>query len=551
MAVPVGQLPGIGASLGAGGQIDVGPMPAPGMPPALAPAASVAPRAPYNPADPFGVIGQGLQNLGGSVPPVLLPPESLRAPVPAMQPPAAPMPAGPAPRPMGGGIPAPRGPGSFELSMQGREAELEGAMRLGETQLQAIDIERQRAQREADFFAEQAKADADRMAEDAKRQAQLQADLDKRMTEMDALQAEVRATKIDPSNYFSSQPAWAKMLSLISVGLGGFAQGYSGGRLPNTALDMLNRAIDQDIEAQKANLATKRGAVAEAGNMYGLARQRLGDDRAAAEWVRSQQREMVANTLRRFEAEARDPQLQNKAAQLAVKYETDAQQGRLGIAAMRAGEDERRRAAQAAAMAAAQRGPSLKDLEAIARIKKLEAETGAIQGEAGMSPEGWMSSEKLQARYVPKLGALAATAEEAKELKAKGADRDNLIQSIDRMIKIIEDNPVASRVPGSEARNLLSSARSDILFKTGKAYGAGALSESERDSIEGIYGASNVFDRVEVLKSQRGQIQQNYANLAQQASLIPVEAAPTKRGLAFRVNPGAAPVAPPAFKPAR
>lgn len=385
---------------------------------------------------------------------------------------------------MGGGMPAPRGPGSFELSMQGREAELEGAMRLGETQLQAIDIERQRAQREADFFAEQAKADADRMAEDAKRQAQLQADVDKRMTEMDALQAEVRATKIDPSNYFSSQPAWAKVLSLISVGLGGFAQGYSGGRLPNTALDMLNRAIDQDIEAQKANLATKRGAVAEAGNMYGLARQRLGDDRAAAEWVRSQQREMVANTLRRFEAEARDPQLQNKAAQLAVKYETEAQQGRLGIAAMRAGEDERRRAAQAAAMAAAQRGPSLKDLEAMARIKKLEAETGAIQGEAGVGPGGAVTGKRaaeLQARYVPSLGAIAGSPKQADDLNEGIAAAERTKQVLGEMKRL--------RLEGSTGgfgvdRARYEALRTDAIASSNRAARLGALDKGTLDLLE-------------------------------------------------------------------
>lgn len=336
--------------------------------------------------------------------------ERLRAQAAAPAP--APMPAvAPAPRAfVGGGAPAPRGPSSFQIGQEAAMAKVEGAAQLGEAQLEAIDIQRNVAQQQAAFLAEQQKAEADRLKEETQRAAQYQADVDSRLTELDALQAEVRATKIDPSQYFSSQPAWAKVLSLISVGLGGFAQGYTRGALPNVALQQLNDAVERDIMAQRANLETKKSAVAQAQSLYGIARQRFQDDRAAAEWAKAQQKDMIATAFRRFEAEARDPELANKARQLAVQFETDAKVGKLGVAQAGAAEQERQRAMAAQAA----RGPSLKERLALemtqAQIAKTRAEATQIESKLGAPPEGMqLVSYEGQSYLVPR--------EAAKELQ--------------------------------------------------------------------------------------------------------------------------------------
>jgi hypothetical protein len=58
--------------------------------------------------------------------------------------------------------------------------------------------------------------------------------------------------KIDPNRYINSQSTPAKVATIFGLLLGGLGQGLAGGE--NQALKMLNKQIDMDVDAQKANL---------------------------------------------------------------------------------------------------------------------------------------------------------------------------------------------------------------------------------------------------------------------------------------------------------
>lgn len=59
--------------------------------------------------------------------------------------------------------------------------------------------------------------------------------------------------KIDPNRVWNSMSTGNKVLAGISVLLGGLSQGLTGGK-SNPAMDVIDAAIDRDIDAQKANL---------------------------------------------------------------------------------------------------------------------------------------------------------------------------------------------------------------------------------------------------------------------------------------------------------
>lgn len=436
--------------------------------------------------------------------------------------------------------------------------------RLGLTQEQAqkqLGLEMQTVdllkQTEADKAEEYRRFDEERQ--------KIAADNEKTRQDIATANAEA-AAKIDPNNYWANKSGWQKALSLLSVAIGGFVQGYSRGQLPNTALAMINDEIARDIDAQKANIATKRAKVGELQNLYAIGRQRLGDEQSAYQWATARLNERVADAAGRLAQEGRTDQIRQAAAMAEQHYREQQRKADLDVQTIHLNAAiERRRQAMAAAAGQAAAMERAEDRR-LARLKteaetgKLTAETartlaeaGKAQAEGGIPLEGgFMRSERLESRYVPQLGALAATPEEAKELKEKGAMRDNLVQNMDRIIKILNDDPTTSRIPGTEANAKLKGAQSDLMFKTGKMYGAGALSEREAENIQGIYGTSNYFNRLEVLKGQRGEVEKNYANIAQQASLTPVEVQRTARGNAFRIAEQAQPVAPPVtFKPAR
>lgn len=91
--------------------------------------------------------------------------------------------------------------------------------------------------------------------------------------------------KIDPQRAFPNM--FSKVSAVLGVALGAYAQGLSGGKLPNTALQIVNGAIERDIEAQKAEFQKLRGLVDTRRNIYGMAMDKLGNERQATEVARA------------------------------------------------------------------------------------------------------------------------------------------------------------------------------------------------------------------------------------------------------------------------
>jgi hypothetical protein len=85
--------------------------------------------------------------------------------------------------------------------------------------------------------------------------------LDERERDVEALSA-VQGDQ----GYWQRKGAFARVLSALAVGLGGFAEGYSGGRVQNTALKILDGAMARDAAANRARLevALRRSGAAQA-----------------------------------------------------------------------------------------------------------------------------------------------------------------------------------------------------------------------------------------------------------------------------------------------
>jgi hypothetical protein len=70
----------------------------------------------------------------------------------------------------------------------------------------------------------------------------------------DTAQEQFLAMEVDPDRYWQSQEAPAKIAKGIGVLLSGLGSGLQGGG-PNLAIEHINQAIANDIDAQKANIA--------------------------------------------------------------------------------------------------------------------------------------------------------------------------------------------------------------------------------------------------------------------------------------------------------
>lgn len=259
-----------------------------------------------------------------------------------------------------------------------------------------------------------------------------------RVAQMDSMKADISATKIDPSQYFSKGNAFGNVLSLLAVALGGYAEGFSGGRLKNNALAMLQNSIDNDIAAQKANLDNKKTALGAAQSIYGLARQQFGDDQQAAEFTRARQNDILKTQALRFATDGRTEAIRANAKKLAEHLDLESQGADNRVKLLNAN-------AEAQRIAAAHRGggggatPEEKQFDKdlalrsrLAGVRKSEAEATKSEREARGEGEDHKDKEIISfegADYlVPKVG--------AKELRESAGSAMATQEQADTMLKL-------------------------------------------------------------------------------------------------------------------
>lgn len=168
-------------------------------------------------------------------------PQYAPAPEPQAAPPPPPMPtAGPGTG--GSGVPSfrPSGP------MPG-QAQMESAVRM------QADAAKGQADAEMKLREQQAQ-------EIAELQQKRQQFFDAQQQRSEALKSEILSSRIDPNRLWGSRTTGQKMGGIVGIILSGIGQGLAGG--PNMAMQVLDKAIDADIDAQKANLENKKGLLA-------------------------------------------------------------------------------------------------------------------------------------------------------------------------------------------------------------------------------------------------------------------------------------------------
>ncbi len=86
--------------------------------------------------------------------------------------------------------------------------------------------------------------------------------------------------KVNPNKYWQDKSTGSKVSSIIGLMLGAIGGGLTG-KGGNVALDMLNKSIEQDIEAQKDAYQRFKGQMGDKQNMFSMAMNQLGDEKSA------------------------------------------------------------------------------------------------------------------------------------------------------------------------------------------------------------------------------------------------------------------------------
>jgi hypothetical protein len=412
---------------------------------------------------------------------------------------------------------SPLGRGAAETERQRGVAE-----QMGELEQQQLAAQQQAAQ-QRQALLEQQRAENEALANEQRAQ---QEDYDRELADQTARYEraieEAKRARVDPTQAMSP-------LDPIAAAMGEFARIMTGAST-NTAVDIIQTRVAQNIAAQERGIATLEGNVAARRNRIGLLRQRFGDQQVARQAEHRIQLEQVTAELSRIANESEIERNRVGAAAVALELEDR-------IARMKAQEQMGHAVAaeELKAMRAQQRMAAANQLALQRQRQQQQAEMQAT----GMGP--WQTGKgvaDLRKRYVPGYG-FAATAKTRDEVQTKLNQIDSSMDAARQLIAIGESG-AASLDPKkrAQAKSLAASAAVGL----GVMFNLGALSEADlaitKDIIRSpaevtsIGAIESMKQSLRTMQAERGRVLRGvhitpgeYSTIADPKTGAPVEAA--------------------------
>lgn len=131
--------------------------------------------------------------------------------------------------------------------------------------------------------------------------------------------ADLRSAKIDPGSFWGSRSTPQKIALVIASGMGAFAQAMGQG--PNTAQQILDKAVDDDVRAQLANIDKKSKDLTDGQRLYKQILEQTGDKIAAQDALRLAAHSAVDSQLAEAQQTAKSEQALSRIQELRGRYE--------------------------------------------------------------------------------------------------------------------------------------------------------------------------------------------------------------------------------------
>ncbi len=267
-----------------------------------------------------------------------------------------------------------------------------------------------------DIAAEQRVASATHQvwaADDQLQAAKRQTEVGDFMKEIEAAQAERAKMKTDPGRLMRDKGAAGAAFGAIGAIFGGIAASLNGGH--NPYMEIVNRAIDRDIDAQHDEMLSADKGIAGKQNRLGILRQQYGDADVAKMALRNETLEGVKASIASIAAKTEGTQAKAKAADAIAELTGQQEQLKSNIAGHVATRLEQRDA-QAAAAGAARLKAMLEARKTLAEANHLDAESDKLRGETGKANPAAVAAEKDEReRYSPFQGGILFNSAKSRE----------------------------------------------------------------------------------------------------------------------------------------
>jgi hypothetical protein len=194
-----------------------------------------------------------------------------------------------------------------------------------------VQLGQQKAAEMVGFQEELARRTAERETRLQETQKEQQAFFDREMGHYKSMVQDLRApaAKIDPERYWKSRTTGQKIMAALGVFFGGGAKGG------NPGLAYLQKAIQDDIDAQKEDISNerqgKRDALSGQQTFLGMARQRFSDSASAENAAYAAGIESVQAKISALAAKYDSPELRAKADMAIAGLEQTKQEKLIGL----------------------------------------------------------------------------------------------------------------------------------------------------------------------------------------------------------------------------
>lgn len=153
--------------------------------------------------------------------------------------------------------------------------------------------------------------------------------LEEKRAKLDEYGEKVLSKTIDPNRYWANKPTWTKIAAVFGMALGGGVAARGG---QNTAMEMINAAINRDIEAQRSEINSGRELYNAKAGVYRDMLDMFKDKRVAKAAAMAQSYQIAQMGLNSIAARYKGVDAKLKFGQLNAQLEQTKQQYRMQFA---------------------------------------------------------------------------------------------------------------------------------------------------------------------------------------------------------------------------
>jgi len=273
---------------------------------------------------------------------------------------------------------------------------------------------------------------------------------------------------VDPKRYWKNKDTGDKILATIGVALGAFVEGFSRGAVQNRPLQMLQTAIERDIDAQLENRNRAERDVGRQAGFVGLVGDKYSDDLQKRQAALVLANEAVAKQIDGIAAGMQSEQAKAKAMQLSAQLrEANARQVQAFTAQIAGSETVQ-----------TQQVPD-------GVVQSAASKRADALSEAAYGPGAKFSHDT----YIPASVAVTGEArsanskEDAVDLNKKMAGVQEIIRKTERIEEIAKNGKLSP-----QAKRDVASLRASLALDVKNAEGAGALDAGTLEIVNDILG---------------------------------------------------------------